>query len=79
MSLEDPNDPNVQARGKRMRDAMKYMHVLHACALQVSLAQNMLLPASGAIPMASGYVPSDSLDIVTLEYLQQKIRNAGIS
>lgn len=78
MSLEDPNDPNVQARGKRMRDTMKYMHVLHACALQVSLAQNMFLPTSGAIPMASEYKPTESGDVVTLAHLEGILHDLGI-
>ena len=78
MPLEDPNDPNVQARGKRMREALRYMQVLHGCALQVSLAQNMLLPTSGAIPMASEYVPTESADVVTLAHLEELLNDLGI-
>ena len=78
MSLEDPNDPNVQARGKRMKEAMRYMHVLHACALQVSMAQNMFLPTSGAIPMASEYTPTQSEDVITLVRLEEILNDLGI-
>ena len=79
MPLEDPNDPNVQARGKRMRDAMKYMQVLHGCALQVPLAQNMPIPTAGGIGMASEYVPTQSRDVVTVAAFYEALVAHGLT
>ena len=79
MPLEDPNDPNVLMRGKRMREALRYMQVLHGCALQVSLAQNMTLPTAGGIGMASEYVPTQSRDVVTVAAFYEALVEHGLT
>lgn len=77
--LEDPNDPNVLARGHRLRDAYEqFMHAAYAHhsgarfggGTQVKIAQNEYLFTSGANQMASNYSPSESRDVVTVDYLQ---------
>ena len=79
MPLEDPNDPNVLMRGKRMREALRYMQVLHGCALQVSLAQNMTIPNAGGIGMASEYVPTQSRDVVTVDAFYEALVAHGLT
>lgn len=79
MPLEDPNDPNVLMRWERMREALRYMHVLHGCALQVSLAQNMTIPTAGGIGMASEYVPTQSLDVVTVAAFYEALVAHGLT
>lgn len=79
MSLEDPNDPNVLMRWERMREALRYMHVLHGCALQVSLAQNMPIPTAGGIGMASEYVPTQSRDVVTVAAFYEALVAHGLT
>jgi hypothetical protein len=84
MPLEDPNDPNVLARGKRMRKLMPHMHALHAAAL-ARFASSLAaapdpnqgdLPTDGSLAMDAGYVPTRSLDVVTLIHAQNAIAGA---
>lgn len=79
MPLEDPNDPNVLMRWERMREALRYMQVLHGCALQVSLAQNMPIPTAGGIGMASEYVPTQSRDVVTVAAFYEALVAHGLT
>ena len=79
-SLEDPNDPNVKARGQRLRSAYnQFMRAaqMHFRGNQAYLAQNQPLVTS--VPMASEYVPQDSADIATVKYLRDYLIEQGMT
>lgn len=82
-SLEDPNDPNVHARGQRLKRA--YQQFMHAASglrfgggVQVHMAQNEFLQTQGVTQMASNFVPTDSQDPITLAALQDLFETYGV-
>lgn len=84
MSLEDPNDPNVHARGQRL--ARAYQQFMNAASglrfgggAQVHMAQHEYLQEQGITQMASEFVPTDSQHPITLAALQDLFETYGVT